>query len=267
MSCATQQVYQSLGKLIKLCDEVMLTEKSGECASLSNENVREVIDLLEEAVRVGPSGVGQLPFIANFSLSLSHSQNLVTLAQGKLKEQDQCAFRYGATGNIVGGAGGLGGIGAAADIMGAVTAASAAGMGSTVAAAAAAAAAASASDAAAVAAAVAQRTSLPDIALTPKERDILEQSNVNPMRGSHSTESILRDTSPPPKPPLPNRSSNPPPLPPKRRSQPSSQSQSTNASSSQANSPLPYAQSHNISINSDLDCSSNFSLLNYGGDR
>lgn len=197
-------------------------------------------------------------------LSLS-SQNLVTLAQGKLKEQDQCAFRYGATGNIVGGAGGLGGIGAAADIMGAVTAASAAGMGSAVAAAAAAAAAASATDAAAVAAAVAQRTSLPDIALTPKERDILEQSNVNPMRGSHSTESILRDTSPPPKPPLPNRSSNPPPLPPKRRSQPS-QSQSTNASS-QANSPLPYAQSHNISINSDLDCSSNFSLLNYGGDR
>lgn len=197
------------------------------------------------------------------------SQNLVTLAQGKLKEQDQCAFRYGATGNIVGGAGGLGGIGAAADIMGAVTAASAAGMGSTVAAVVAAATAASATDAAAVAAAVAQRTSLPDIALTPKERDILEQSNVNPMRGSHSTESILRDTSPPPKPPLPNRSSNPPPLPPKRRSQPSSQSQSqtTNASSSQANSPLPYAQSHNISINSDLDCSSNFSLLNYGGDR
>lgn len=52
MSSATQQVYQSLGKLIKLCDEVMLSEKSGECASLSNENVREVIDLLEDAVRV-----------------------------------------------------------------------------------------------------------------------------------------------------------------------------------------------------------------------
>ncbi|KRG06865.1 guanine nucleotide-releasing factor 2 isoform X6 [Drosophila mojavensis] len=270
MSSATQQVYQSLGKLIKLCDEVMLSEKSTECASLSNENVREVIDLLEDAVR-----------------------NLVTLAQGKLKEQDQCTFRYSG--------GGLGGIGAAADIMGAVTAASTAG-GSvpglhTPA------------DAAA-AAAVAQRTSLPDIALTPKERDILEQSNVNPMRGSHSTESILRDTSPPPKPPLPNRSSNPPPLPPKRRSQPQSQLANVNASnsnmntnnntntntntntnintntnnnanansnsntnanstchSSQANSPLPYAQSHNISLNSDLDCSSNFSLLNYGVDR
>ncbi|XP_030245918.1 guanine nucleotide-releasing factor 2 isoform X6 [Drosophila navojoa] len=266
MSSATQQVYQSLGKLIKLCDEVMLSEKSTECASLSNENVREVIDLLEDAVR-----------------------NLVTLAQGKLKEQDQCTFRYSG--------GGLGGIGAAADIMGAVTAASTAG-GSVPGLH-------TPTDAAA-AAAVAQRTSLPDIALTPKERDILEQSNVNPMRGSHSTESILRDTSPPPKPPLPNRSSNPPPLPPKRRSQPQSQLANVNASnsnmntnnntnintnintntnnnanansnsntnansnchSSQANSPLPYAQSHNISINSDLDCSSNFSLLNYGVDR
>ncbi|XP_051860510.1 guanine nucleotide-releasing factor 2 isoform X5 [Drosophila albomicans] len=248
MNSATQQVYQSLGKLIKLCDEVMLSEKSGECASLSNENVREVIDLLEDAVR-----------------------NLVTLAQGKLKEQDQCAFRYSGAG--------LGGIGAAADIMGAVavaTAASSAGAGvgggggmrhpapTDVA---------------------AQRTSLPDIALTPKERDILEQSNVNPMRGSHSIESILRDTSPPPKPPLPNRASNPPPLPPKRRSQPQSQlmqatnqqpptsgsnniayANANNSHSSQANSPLPYAQSHNISINSDLDCSSNISLLNYGVD-
>lgn len=57
MSSATQQVYQSLGKLIKLCDEVMLSEKSGECASLSNENVREVIDLLEDAVRVSVSPV------------------------------------------------------------------------------------------------------------------------------------------------------------------------------------------------------------------
>ncbi|KRF80715.1 guanine nucleotide-releasing factor 2 isoform X11 [Drosophila virilis] len=237
MSSATQQVYQSLGKLIKLCDEVMLSEKSGECASLSNENVREVIDLLEDAVR-----------------------NLVTLAQGKLKEQDQCTFRYSGAG--------LGGIGAAADIMGVVTAASAAGSVTGL-----------RTPADAAAAAVVQRTSLPDIALTPKERDILEQSNVNPMRGSHSTESILRDTSPPPKPPLPNRASNPPPLPPKRRSQPQSQLANANAStntntnptttshSSQANSPLPYAQSHNISLNSDLDCSSNFSLLNYGVDR
>ncbi|XP_023035207.1 guanine nucleotide-releasing factor 2 isoform X5 [Drosophila willistoni] len=238
MSSATQQVSQSLGKLIKLCDEVMLSEESGECASLSNENVREVIDLLEDAVR-----------------------NLVTLAQGKLKEQDQCAFRYGGPG--------LGGIGAAAEIMGAVaasTAGSAACTSNSVANM-------RVSADAAAAAAVAQRTSLPDIALTPKERDILEQSNGNPMRGSHSTESILRDTSPPPKPPLPNRVSNPPPLPPKRRSQQSQQtgggnsSSSTTASTSNQASPLPYTQSHNISLNSDLDCSSNFSLLNYGVDR
>ncbi|SPP86646.1 blast:Guanine nucleotide-releasing factor 2 [Drosophila guanche] len=245
MSSATQQVYQSLGKLIKLCDEVMLSDESGECPSLSNENVREVIDLLEDAVR-----------------------NLVTLAQGKLKEQDQCTFRYS-------GSSGLGGIGAAAEIMGAVTASSTnagggagilpvggvPGTGIT--------GVASMRISAVENAAVAQRTSLPDIALSPKERASLEHRNVNPMRGSHSTESILRDTSPPPKPPLPNRASNPPPLPPKRRSQPQAPPGGSSSSTSTSNqaSPLPYAQSHNISLNSDLDCSSNISLLNYGVDR
>lgn len=49
---ATQQVYKSLGKLIKLCDEVMLSDDAEECASLSSENVREIVDLLEEAIRV-----------------------------------------------------------------------------------------------------------------------------------------------------------------------------------------------------------------------
>lgn len=49
---ATQQVYRCLGKLIKLCDEVMLSEESEECSSLSEENVREIVDLLEDAVRV-----------------------------------------------------------------------------------------------------------------------------------------------------------------------------------------------------------------------
>lgn len=266
MSSATQQVYQSLGKLIKLCDEVMLSEESGECASLSNENVREVIDLLEDAVRVR-----SLTFLCQKSPtnSLNLFQNLVTLAQGKLKEQDQCTFRYSGSG--------LGGIGAAAEIMGAVTASpgitvgsggpgTGIGIGSV----------ASMRVSAAESTAVGQRTSLPDIALTPKERDSLEQHNVNPMRGSHSTESILRDTSPPPKPPLPNRASNPPPLPPKRRSQQGGMpvgpgvgvgsSSSTTSTSNQA-SPLPYAQSHNISLNSDLDCSSNISLLNYGVDQ
>lgn len=50
-----------------------------------------------------------------------------------------------------------------------------------------------------------QRTSLPDIPLTPNERDILEQSQSKNLRTSHSIESMLRDSSPPPKPPLPER--------------------------------------------------------------
>lgn len=51
-----------------------------------------------------------------------------------------------------------------------------------------------------------QRNSLPDIPLTPRERQILEQTSHAPgmVRSSHSTESILRDSSPPPKPPLPH---------------------------------------------------------------
>jgi Rap guanine nucleotide exchange factor 1 len=73
------------------------------------------------------------------------------------------------------------------------------------------------------------------------ERDILEKTSQIPVRTSHSTESILRDSSPPPKPPLPInryvfdvlsgsvrfskdidfnfRSTEPPPIPPKRKSQ------------------------------------------------
>lgn len=45
---ATNQVYQSLAKLIKLCDDVLLI---GERA-LNKENVTEVIQLVEEAVQV-----------------------------------------------------------------------------------------------------------------------------------------------------------------------------------------------------------------------
>nr|XP_033323208.1 guanine nucleotide-releasing factor 2-like isoform X10 [Megalopta genalis] len=75
-----------------------------------------------------------------------------------------------------------------------------------------------------------QRNSLPDIPLTPRERQILEQTaaTTSLVRSSHSSESILRDSSPPPKPPLPERtnvclseenssSGTPPPLPPKRK--------------------------------------------------
>lgn len=52
----------------------------------------------------------------------------------------------------------------------------------------------------------AQRNSLPDIPLTPRERQILEETAIVPgmVRSSHSSESILRDPSPPPKPPLPD---------------------------------------------------------------
>lgn len=90
-----------------------------------------------------------------------------------------------------------------------------------------------------------QRNSLPDIALARDDRLNLElqsnpnnnfnvqnnQNSIRLSRTSHSTESILRDSSPPPppKPPLPHRplpldtlpitSTTPPPLPPKRRSQ------------------------------------------------
>ncbi|XP_054728044.1 guanine nucleotide-releasing factor 2 isoform X2 [Anastrepha obliqua] len=206
---ATQQVYQSLGKLVKLCDEVMLIyaarrsdDEGGEDqaqdehqqlkALLSEENVKEIVDLLGDAVR-----------------------NLATLAQQKLKEREENAFKY-----------------APSNADAAATANNAA---------------ASHNNLMRLPVEVAgQRTSLPDITLTPKERDILEKTNSNPIRASHSTESILRDTSPPPKPPLPNR---PPPLPPKRRSQ---QQQQQN--------------SHNKSINSDLDWSSDISLGNYGVD-
>jgi hypothetical protein len=61
-----------------------------------------------------------------------------------------------------------------------------------------------------------QRSSLPDIPLTPRERQILEQTSssaldrhgVGSLSHSQSSESILNDASPPPKPPLPGRYEN-----------------------------------------------------------
>lgn len=156
---ATTQVYLSLGKLIKLCDEVLLRENEENCALLSNENVTEIVDLVDSAIL-----------------------NLVSLANEKITERDNSIVSYtqslpatcNSSCNTLQRP--------AIDVAG-------------------------------------QRTSLPDIPLTPRERDILEQSSNKSIRTSHSTESILRDSSPPPKPPLPNRNINPPPLPPKRRSQ------------------------------------------------
>ncbi|XP_025835809.1 guanine nucleotide-releasing factor 2 [Agrilus planipennis] len=77
----------------------------------------------------------------------------------------------------------------------------------------------------------AQRNSLPDIPLTPRDRQILEQTSCvsGKVRGSHSSESVLRDSSPPPKPPIPDGiffsisrtevddADTPPPLPPKKK--------------------------------------------------
>ncbi|XP_011177583.1 guanine nucleotide-releasing factor 2 isoform X3 [Zeugodacus cucurbitae] len=204
---ATQQVYQSLGKLVKLCDEVMLIYAARRIGDegvednlqgehqqlktlLSEDNVKEIVDLLTDAVR-----------------------NLASLAHQKLKEREESALKYvpdnadtAALTNSTPAVSHNHLMHLPVEVAG-------------------------------------QRTSLPDITLTPKERDILEKTNSNPIRASHSTESILRDTSPPPKPPLPNR---PPPLPPKRRNQ--------------------QHCLNNKSINSDLDWSSDISLGNYGAD-
>lgn len=135
---ATTQVYQSLGKLIKLCDEVLLSEDDTHCASLSQENVTEVVELVEKAV-----------------------QNLVEIANEKVLEREKngsLTAKTSTNSNLL----------QRPEVN-------------------------------------CQRTSLPDIPLTPRERDILEQSQAKNLRTSHSIESMLRDSSPPPKPPLPER--------------------------------------------------------------
>lgn len=45
---ATNQVYQSLAKLIRLCDDVLLFGDK----AISQENVTEVVKLVEDAVQV-----------------------------------------------------------------------------------------------------------------------------------------------------------------------------------------------------------------------
>lgn len=142
----------SLGNLLKLCDEVLLTADNENCPSLSKENVKEIVELVENAVN-----------------------NLVNLANEKISDKaaGSGSGNHHSSNTLQR---------PAVDIAG-------------------------------------QRTSLPDIPLTPRERDILEQTSLKTVRASHSTESILRDSSPPPKPPLPDRAQDPPPLPPKRKSQ------------------------------------------------
>lgn len=50
ISSATNQVYQSLARLIKLCDDVLLN--GNKSSALDQENVSEVVTLLEDAVKV-----------------------------------------------------------------------------------------------------------------------------------------------------------------------------------------------------------------------
>ncbi|XP_035773847.1 guanine nucleotide-releasing factor 2-like isoform X3 [Anopheles albimanus] len=148
---ATNHVYISLGNLLRLCDEVLLTKEGEDCPSLSKENVKEVIELVENAVN-----------------------NLVNLANEKLNDRDGNKQHILSSNTLQRPTVDVG----------------------------------------------SQRTSLPDIPLTPRERDLLEQTCLKTVRASHSTENILRESSePPPKPPLPDRSTEPPPLPPKRKSQ------------------------------------------------
>ncbi|KAJ8965473.1 hypothetical protein NQ314_004118 [Rhamnusium bicolor] len=152
---ATCHMYQSVARLIKLCDDVLIDDKSEE---LDKENVNEIVAQVEDAVK-----------------------DLINLAQEKISHQH---VSYKTTPRSSYGNSSL--------------------------------------------EMPAQRNSLPDIPLTPREREILEQTScVTPsmVRGSHSTESILRDSSPPPKPPLPeglcrsdpNNCITPPPLPPKKK--------------------------------------------------
>ncbi|XP_012252189.2 guanine nucleotide-releasing factor 2 isoform X3 [Athalia rosae] len=158
LGSATNQVYQALAQLLKLCDDVLL--HGDQSSALNGENVTHVVNLVEEAVK-----------------------NLVTLAQEKIFNRQKPAPI--ATNNRTSGFG--------SELM-------------------------------------PQRNSLPDIPLSQRERQILEQTATpnNLVRSSHSSESILRDSSPPPKPPLPDRTNvslseensstgTPPPLPPKRK--------------------------------------------------
>lgn len=47
---ATNRMYQSVARLIKLCDDVLIDDKSAE---LNKDNVEEILDQVDEAVKVG----------------------------------------------------------------------------------------------------------------------------------------------------------------------------------------------------------------------
>jgi Rap guanine nucleotide exchange factor 1 len=155
---ATNRMYQSVARLIKLCDDALIDDKSTE---LTKDNVNEIVAQVEIAV-----------------------QDLIKLAQEKISQQ-HISYKTTPRSSYVNTSLEM----------------------------------------------PAQRNSLPDIPLTPRERQLLEQNSCSPpmVRSSHSSESILRDSSPPPKPPLPdgvlfnisqsepNSCITPPPLPPKKK--------------------------------------------------
>lgn len=50
ITSATNHMYQSVAKLIKLCDDVLVD--GDESAALNEDNVQEVVELVEKAVQV-----------------------------------------------------------------------------------------------------------------------------------------------------------------------------------------------------------------------
>lgn len=210
---ATNQVYQSLAKLIKLCDDVLL---HGDKA-LDRENVAEVVQVVEEAVQNLVSLAQDQ--IANRETSIKSTANHVN--HYHLIPVDHRSSSY------------------ALDIP--------------------------------------HRNSLPDIPLTPRERQILEQTSVsilerpshNSISHSQSSESILNDLSPPPKPPLPNRlfmdgseapSGDPPPLPPKRRNKPHHNQSSSHQHFTDLDNSAHDDSAANSSLTDTLNSSSNTGL-------
>ncbi|XP_050506905.1 guanine nucleotide-releasing factor 2 isoform X2 [Diabrotica virgifera virgifera] len=150
---ATLRMYQSVARLIKLCDDVLIDDTSSE---LDKENVNEIVQQVEDAVK-------DIINLVREKVSHQHVSYKTTPRSSYCNSLEMPA----------------------------------------------------------------QRNSLPDIPLTPREREILDKKSLaqNKVRNSHSTESILRDPSPPPKPPLPenlrksepNNCITPPPLPPKKK--------------------------------------------------